>query len=144
MNLQITSMADIFVILLVFLLKSYSTSIVNLSPSDTNKLPEASVESTIKETLKVEIVQNSVLVDQKEVLRLKDFEFNGETFVGDVSEKLLQALKEQRKPNPIPNMESNLLVMADERTPYATLEKVLASAAQAGFVDLQLVVINPE
>jgi len=41
-------------------------------------------------------------------------------------------------------MESNLLVMADERTPYATLEKVLASAAQAGFVDLQLVVINPE
>ena len=41
MSLQITSMADIFVIILVFLLKSYATSSVNVNPMAGMSLPEA-------------------------------------------------------------------------------------------------------
>lgn len=41
MTIQITSMADIFTIILVFLLKSYSTSAVNITPSNGLKLPTA-------------------------------------------------------------------------------------------------------
>jgi biopolymer transport protein ExbD len=140
--LQITSMADIFVILLVFLLKSFSLSIVNIAPSENTVLPEATTSSTIKETLKIEIKADTILVDQKPVLKLKNFGFQNSQ--EGTSQALMKALKEQRKPNPLPNMDSNLLVMADERTPYTTLETVMSSAAQAGFVDLQLVVVNPE
>jgi biopolymer transport protein ExbD len=144
MSLQITSMADIFMILLVFLLKSYSTSISTLTPTSQMELPMA-IKSAgeVKDTVKLEISSGSILIDQKQVLGLANFEFKP----GDVKENgqnqiLFDILFEERKRQPIPNMDSNLLVMADQETPYSTLKTVVASAAAAGFVDLQLVVVE--
>jgi hypothetical protein len=99
----------------------------------------------IKETLKMEITQDSVLVDQKRVVRLRNFEFEpGELPEFGYSGPIYKVLYEQRKHQPNPNMDSNLLLLADERTPYSTIKAILASAASAGFVDLQLVTVTPE
>jgi biopolymer transport protein ExbD len=146
MSLQITSMADIFMILLVFLLKSYSTSVSNLTPSAQMELPIAvKAGGEVKDTVKLEIGASGILIDQKHVLGLSNFEFRP----GDVRENgqnpaIYDVLFEERKKQPIPNMDSNLLVMADKETPYSTLKTVVASAAAAGFVDLQLVVVEED
>jgi biopolymer transport protein ExbD len=145
MSLQITSMADIFMILLVFLLKSYSTSVTNISPSKEMKLPLAEAGGTMKDSLKLEISRGGILVDQKEIVKLRGLEFDP----ADVSPMghcppLFRVLLEQRRHLPDANVDSTLLVLADEATPYATLRPVLASAASAGFVDLQLVVIQKD
>jgi hypothetical protein len=55
MALQITSMADIFTILLVFLLKSYSTGALDIAPSKGMKLPEVQLATGSVEALKVEV-----------------------------------------------------------------------------------------
>ena len=145
MSLQITSMADIFTIILVFLLKSFSTNLTTFSPSDGISLPEGKSEGKIQETLKMEITPSSILVDQKPILSLKNFEFADQPKEDDeVSPEVLNVLSQQRKLLPEPNMDSTLIVMADEKMPYSTLKRVLASAATAGFVDLQLVVVSPE
>ncbi len=134
-------------ILLVFLLKNYSASLTTISPNSMMALPEqkANASATIKDTLKVEIAADMVMVGEKAVSRLNNFEFS-EQDQGDfgTSESVLAALKDQRKITPTPNVDSTLIVMADERAPYSTIKRVVASAAQAGFVDLQLVVIEPE
>ena len=44
-KIQITSMVDMFVILLVFLLKSYSTSPVQITPNKDLTLPESTVQT---------------------------------------------------------------------------------------------------
>lgn len=143
--LQITSMADIFMILLVFLLKNYSTSVTNISTTKDTKLPVAKASGALlKETLKLEVASDAVLVDAKPVIKLKKFQFDA----SDLSEAgqspmLFKVLSQERRRKPLPNMDSTLLVMADERTPYQTLKPILASAANAGFVDLQLVVVEP-
>ncbi len=145
--LQITSMADIFMILLVFLLKSYASSLTTVSPSAVMTLPNSptNVKGVIKDTLKLEIASDLVLIDQKPVIKLVNFEFPEED-QGDfgVSESVARVLKDQRSLKPEANADSSLVVMADERVPYSTIKRVVASAAQAGFVDLQLVVIEPE
>lgn len=146
MSLQITSMADIFMILLVFLLKSYSTSVANLSPVSQMELPSAGkTASEIKDLVKMEVSSDSVLIDQKPVLLLKNYEFKP----GDVNgtgkiDKIYDILYEERKRQPIPNMDSKLLLMADENTPFSTLRTIIDSAAAAGFVDLQLVTAENE
>lgn len=146
MSLQITSMADIFMILLVFLLKSYSTSVSNVAPTGDTKLPIASdATGDIKDTLKLEIASNAILVDAQPVVKLKNLEFlPGELQANGQAAALSKSLLSQRKRMPNPNMDSSLLVMADEKTPYSTIGPVLASAALAGFVDLQLVVVKKE
>ncbi len=144
--LQITSMADIFMILLVFLLKSYATSVSNIAPTAHLSLPEITKgHAEIKDTLKVEIAGNTILIDQKPVVTLHNFEFDAkEDAPGGASQSIINVLNAQRKMQPDPNMDSGLIVMADQNTPYSTIKRVVASAAGAGFVDLQLVVVETE
>jgi biopolymer transport protein ExbD len=146
MTLQITSMADIFTILLVFLLKSYSTSISTLSPVANTRLPQALTKGeTVRDTLKMEISPRSVLIDEKSVIKLERFAFPpGEVTAEGKAATVFRVLLEQRSHLPNPNVEPNLLVLADENTPYSTIKPLLASAAQAGFVDLQLVAISKD
>jgi len=144
--LQITSMADIFMILLVFLLKNYATSVSNITPTARLSLPEVTkANGDIKDTLKIEIAGDTVLVDQKPVVTLHNYQFDTkEDAPGGGSQSILNALNDQRKIRPEPNLQSSLLVLADQNTPYATLKRVVASAASAGFVDLQLAVVESE
>lgn len=145
MSLQITSMADIFMILLVFLLKSYSTSLSNLSPSEGLKLPVATSKDIIRDTLKLEISSTAISVDQKTIVSLVDFAPRAsQTDEHGGLPTLFRILQAEREKHPIPNMESNLLVLADQNTPYALLKPVLGAAALAGFVDLQLVAVEAE
>src|SRR5262244_3024701 len=76
MALQITSMADIFTIILVFLLKSYATSAITVTPTAGMLLPEAHAGDTSVEALKVEISQNAVQVDGQPVVKLNTFAFD--------------------------------------------------------------------
>ena len=77
MQLQITSMADIFTILLVFLLKTFSTGITNLSPSANVTLPEAKPNDEVVEALRVEISPTAILIEDKPVVAFaKEFELN--------------------------------------------------------------------
>ena len=144
--LQITSMADIFMILLVFLLKNYANSVTTIAPTAHLVLPEVKQSvSVIKETLKIEIADSTILIDQKPAVRLQGFQFDpGEDGPGGISPSVLKILNDQRKLRPDPNMESSLIVMADQQTPYSTIKRVVASAASAGFVDLQLIVVQGE
>ncbi|MEK6554759.1 MAG: biopolymer transporter ExbD, partial [Bdellovibrionota bacterium] len=52
-KIQITSMVDMFVIILVFLLKSYSTSPVNINPSKDLTLPVSSAMQDPEDVLKM-------------------------------------------------------------------------------------------
>ncbi len=146
MSLQITSMADIFMILLVFLLKNYATSMTSIAPTTRLTLPEVmKATEQVQESLKVEINRNVVVVDDKPILSLNNFQFAAsETSNGDASPTLENIFAHQRKLMPVPNLGSGLVVMADQQTPYSTIKRVVASAAGAGFVDLQLVVVETE
>ena len=144
MALQITSMADIFMILLVFLLKNYSTTLTSVSPSEGTRLPVAESQDILKEALKVEISKDSISVDHKPVIDLHDFRFSGRIDAyGEtaVANPLYSAMQAERKKGRA-GTDSNLVVLADERTPYDTIKLVMGSAARAGYVDLQLVVVE--
>jgi biopolymer transport protein ExbD len=145
MALQITSMADIFMILLVFLLKNYSASVANMGPAKDTRLPIAEASTSVEETLKIEIASDSVLVDEKQIIALKNFAYpDGEAVPAGAKDKLTAALLEERSKHPDRKDDAHIMLIADEKAPYETIQRVLASAASSGFVDLQLVVVAKE
>lgn len=140
MSLNITSMADIFTILLVFLLKSYAVGALEVQPSRGLKVPVAIHSDTAEDRLKVEIAETSVQVDGDSVVTLKDFEpAQGSEAMGP----LAQALVDKRA-SLAESSQGKLLVIADSRAPYSTLERVLKTAAQQGFGDLKLAVVRAD
>jgi biopolymer transport protein ExbD len=150
MSLQITSMADIFTILLVFLLKSYATSAMNVSPSAGLTLPSANASEASFEALKVEISADSVNVEGKPVVMLKGFQFDTEDLQSNGSSKtLVSALEKERqrelliaKANTDVQVDPKILVISDQKAPYSTIKSVLASAALNGYTDFKLAVVK--
>ncbi|NJL23870.1 MAG: hypothetical protein HC902_00905 [Calothrix sp. SM1_5_4] len=67
-KIQITSMVDMFVILLVFLLKTYSTSPVNITPKDGLRLPESTANTDPVDVVKLIVSAEGVFVEEKKVL----------------------------------------------------------------------------
>jgi biopolymer transport protein ExbD len=152
MALQITSMADIFTIILVFLLKSFSTGSLNVTPSPGMVLPKANSEDAHVEALTVEISQNTVQVENNPVSILSSFRFpKTDLKEGGVPISLDTAFANQKKrqeliakSNSDVQLDRKILVVADERTPYITLKSVLSVAAVNGFTDFKLVVVKKQ
>src|SRR6185312_5897253 len=90
MSLQITSMADIFTILLVFLLKSYSTSALAVQPAKGMSLPQAQAGEQSVEALKIMVSENSVEVEGQPVATLSHFEFDSKDLKNGASQALNQ------------------------------------------------------
>src|SRR5690349_6442819 len=74
MSLQITSMADIFTILLVFLLKGIATDAMQISPSNGTQLPEGTHTSVLNdEALQIEISRDGILIEKDFIVGLDHF-----------------------------------------------------------------------
>jgi biopolymer transport protein ExbD len=149
MSLQITSMADIFTIILVFLLKSYATGAENLAPSKGTTLPEAFASQASVEALRVEISEKAVLVEGQPVATLQAFGFDKSDVQQSTgaSKALTSALERERKrqlliaqSNTDVKVDPKIVVISDQRAPYATVKSVLASAALTGYTDFKLAV----
>ena len=151
-SLQITSMADIFTILLVFLLKSYATGAISPTSAKGLLLADAQASDVAVEALKLEVTENSVLVEGQPVLALKGFTFEPKDILANGTSKTLSsALEQQRKrqlliarANSDVKIDPKVIVIADKRVPYGTLKSVLASAAVHGYTDFKLAVVKSE
>jgi len=138
MSLNITSMADIFTILLVFLLKSYAVGALEIQPSRGLKVPVAVQSDTSESRLTLEISETAIQLDGESLVQLQNFELSGE---GANLNPLVEALSQKRAAL-TDQSQGKLLLVADSRAPYVTLENVMKTAASQGFADLKLAVVR--
>ena len=150
--LQITSMADIFTIILVFLLKSFAGGGLNISPSAGVKLAAGMAPPATAMALTIEVSEKAVQVENKFVSGLESFKFPaGDLLASGIPSELNEVLEKHRKrqdliakSNSDVNVDAKMLLIADSRTPYITIKRVLSTAALHGFNEPKLVVTIKE
>ncbi len=147
-SLQLTAMVDLFTILLVFLLKSYSTSSIQVSQIDDLRLPTSSAVSEPEEALLLVVSKKGIYIDDKQVVPMKDG--NIEENYLDVSDrhfirKLYEELDKEAKKsleiaekNDKHKFKGNLIVQADHNLNYAILKRVMYTSMLAGYADVKL------
>jgi biopolymer transport protein ExbD len=151
-KIQITSMVDMFVILLVFLLKTYSTSPVNITPKDGMVLPESSSTMDPVDVLKMVVSQDAVFVDDKKILDLNkgkfgatDIDTSDPQFVRPLFEALdahAKHAKDISKVNDAFEFEGKVLVQADRDLPYEVLKRIMYTSMMAGYSEVKLAVVG--
>lgn len=140
-NLQITSMADIFTILLVYLLKTFSTGISSITPSSAVILPWAHASDEIVETIKLEIAPHVIVIEDHPVVLLKSFAFDlNELDSSQYSKSLSSWFNKEKKQDTTPR----LMILADQHTPYSTLRTVIDTATRSGFANFKLLVAEDQ
>lgn len=143
MALQITSMADIFVIILVFLLKSYSVEGLPYQPTVPLTPPVAKGRIEKADALKVEIAKSAVALGGKNVVAMNAFKFGKQDIDGEGASSSLRRALSANRGNALSGPKGpKLIVVADEGAPYETIKAVLASAASEGYLDIELAVAN--
>lgn len=153
-KIQITSMVDMFVILLVFLIKSYSTSPVQITPSNDIRLPASVTTVAPEDLLKLMVSKKGIFVDELKivdfesgVISRKDLDPSDDKFIP----ALFKALDEQAKKtlaiakvNNQLAFEGKILMQADRDLEYDMLEKVMHTSAVAGYSDVKFAVLSSD
>jgi biopolymer transport protein ExbD len=170
-ELQLTSLIDVLVIILVFLLKSYQTSLNTLTTVEGLQMPISSSQDEPRDSLQVIITPEGITFEGKRVvdflqdldsagasegtykLNTTDMDEGGRRIVSLFNtlvaarekSELLKAKSpvrdEQGQPLPFDGI---LAVTADKRIQYDTLRKIMYTAGAAGFKVFRFIALKKE
>ncbi len=150
-ELNLVAMMDMMSIILVFLLKSFSTSSVVMTSSADVRPPLSTTRAIPKDTVAVTVTGSSILVADKKVVELVDGKIPAALMQGRVVRPLSDALAEQVKrlkyietQNPEAKFTGELSVVGDRQIPYELLLTVLYTAGQNGLQNYRFVVLQKE
>lgn len=139
MSLQITSMADIFTILLVFLLKGIASDALTISPSGGTRLPAGVNTTALSEpALQVELSDKGILIEKEFVTGYQNFEkpFN---------ERLSKERERQKfiaKANDTVKDDARAILLSDQNVPFSTMKMVLRTLAKNGYSEVKFGVVK--
>jgi biopolymer transport protein ExbD len=138
-ELNLNSMMDMMTIILLFLLKTFSTSGQILTPSEDLKLPFSLSTEQPKKELSVSVTRHAILIQNDIIMELKDLP-QDENLIRPLYAKLSQMAKdaqedEVRFGKPFTH---EVIVQADENTPFQVLVKVLYTCGQSEYNKLRL------
>ncbi len=156
-KLTITSLMDILTILLVFLLKSYSTDPVAVTPSGDLDLVKSKTVLQPEQTVTITVSKSAILVDNAMALAVKDGKVDGSQkrggedgyFIIPLNKMLTDAVEKQRRIAAVnPSAGKSLgvaTIIMDGDTPFRLLTEVMYTAGQAEFSKFKFLTIsNPE
>ncbi len=141
-KLNITSMMDMFTIILVFLLKSYSSDGQLITPAQGLEIPESKTELSAQLALEIQVGQSQISVDGIPVADIKNLIGKKEMLIPELVEQLKKEkesaellAKSQGK-----EFKGKLVIHGDKKMPYEILTKVMYSCGQVGYSEQNFVV----
>ncbi|OQY27466.1 MAG: hypothetical protein B6244_10460 [Candidatus Cloacimonetes bacterium 4572_55] len=145
-QLNITSLIDIFTILLVFLLKNYSVEgdIVSISP-DLN-LPAAAVEKKPNRDFMVTVSKAHISAEHVHVVDLNDVDQAGLS-IPELKQEMVnhrQKIEKFQETNSSIAFTGKVLIQADEEIPFRTIKQVMFTCGESGYQDISLVLRKRE
>lgn len=146
--LNITSMLDMFTILIIFLLKSYSAEGIILTiPADLH-LPYSTTQTSPEPGLVVEVSPNALMVDGRMLeLDLEAIRQSDRLLIDPLYEHLMvkaRQYEEISEINPNAGFTGRLVLEGDREIPFSLLKKILYTCGQAGFINQSLAVFQKE
>ena len=148
MSLQITSMIDIFTILLVFLLKSYSAEGQLVQIAKSISLPESTAIEDVHPAVAVGFNGNALYVDGKlliddvaDVMNSDDLLI--EPLYAVLSQKA-ESLKAVAEVSDEVDFTGEIILQGDRNVPFRLLKKIIYTAGQAEYVNQSLAVYKGE
>ena len=145
-TLNITSMTDMFTILLVFLPQSYSTADVQVNPITGIDLPISNAEVNPVKSIEIALSKKALIYDGKEIASMdqngfasKDLDPNDPNFILPLFKQLDQIAQGQKDKKEV--KEGRILLQADSSLPYSVIRKIMYTASMAGFPQLKMATV---
>jgi biopolymer transport protein ExbD len=142
-ELNLTSMMDAMTIILLFLLKTYSTHGQIVSPSKDLVLPYSLSKEPPKKELTVSVTRENVSVSDKVVMPVNSIRPN-DVMIAPLYQELKKRAEEAKQNEilyAIP-FDHEILIQGDQEIPFQLLFKVLYTCGQSEYNKLRLLTIR--
>jgi biopolymer transport protein ExbD len=148
--LNLTSMVDMFTIIVVFLLVSYSVSDVALAPPKDVRLPVSSSSTLPFISLKVVVSPRAIMIEDRPVVALNQGKLRQDDVQGMVIYPLYRELKaimveREKSVEGVANakpVDRKVVLQGDRSIPFDTVKRILFTAGQAEYDGFRLSVIR--
>ncbi len=141
-TLNLTSMIDMFTILVVFLLKSYSAEGQIVTISDALTLPESRSDQKIELNLEIIVTNSTIIVDGEPIVYVDESVLSEGNPIPALVNRLSDHLEYTRQMRGITDEEMKVNIQGDIATRAILLQRVMSSCAQAGYATQNLTVIK--
>ena len=143
-KMNLTSLMDVFTILVFFLLVN-SGSVQVMEPPKDMKLPESRVELKPRETVVIFISTDTVMVQGQPVARVNDILADPYSATNPILSRLTEL-----KDNVIGTStqaiagSQEVTILADKSVPFAVIKTVMSTCTDGGFENVSLAVVQKE
>lgn len=145
--LNLTSMMDMFTIILVFLLKTYSVEGNLIQPSESLTLPTSSIDNPAEVALDIVVSLNWIMVNEQSVMPIKDVSNSHQIEILAPLQRILlryaQEAKEMEEKYGIP-FSGKVTIQGDKRLPFRTMSKIMATCGQSEYPNMRLLVYQTQ
>ena len=145
-RLNLTSMMDMFTIILVFLLKTYSTEGMLIQPSDNLTLPSSTIERSAEVALDLVVSKETIAVNHEDVENTTDVLNQDGLIIENLLNKLKVYAREAKRMEVQygKKFSGKVTIQGDREIPYKLLVKVMATCGQAEYPNMRLVVYKKQ
>ena len=150
-GLSMNSLMDIMTIILVFLLKSYSSDPVQLKAAEDLKPPFSTSELKPSQSTTVTVTLNNILVDDKPVIGLEAGKVaesdrsSGGFLIDPLFQSLTDSVEHQKKVLKFrkdKEFSGIVTIIADRHVPFELLSQVMYTAGQATYSKFKFMVVK--
>jgi len=144
--LSLVSLMDMFTIILIFLMHSFSTSGETVTTTQEFRLPVSTATEAIKPRLLVQITAKDIVVEGERVTGTDTAAAEGLM----IEPLYLRLKKEAEKTlfiagvNPSLELSREVVILGDRRIPFNLLQKVMYTCGQVGYNNISLAVMSLE
>ncbi len=141
-KMNLTSLMDVFTILVFFLLVNSGSVELLEAPKDV-KLPESVVETKPRETVVISVGQEDVLVQGQIVARVNDILQGQPDTMAPLTARLAELKESIVGPSTLAVAETQeITILADKSVPFIVIRKIMSTCTDEGYENVSLAVIQ--
>ncbi|MDG5813659.1 biopolymer transporter ExbD [Chitinispirillales bacterium ANBcel5] len=136
---QLTSLVDVMVILLVFLIKSFSVEGSLVTPAQNVNLPLSSTDESVTQMESIEVTTDAILTDGVEIVSHSTYLNNDTLFIEPlynwIKSEYAEVDEEETK---------SIMLQSDKDIEFNVIKRIMYTCSRAGITDFTVLVLNEE
>jgi biopolymer transport protein ExbD len=140
-SLNLTPMIDMFVVLVIFLLMTFSTSGEILFIQKDIELPKASHTEQLEQAPVIIIGAGQVVIEGQSVGRMDDIAEDENFEIPDLSERLTNLKKNFQQLHPNQDFSGKIIIQGGKEIPFRVLKKVMYTCTTVGYLNINFAVL---
>jgi biopolymer transport protein ExbD len=131
-GMMLTSLMDIFIVLVLYLLVNQSSGI-SLEPPDHVVLPDSGVDTTPRQSIVIVLSDKDVRIQGEPVVSMPEVMQSSEPEIAPIRQTIERIKAEAQKHQDQAGVNTEVTIVADRSVPFKVLKKVMLSSSNAGY-----------